>query len=438
MSIDSIEFVEPGAALDQVSMSSIKTVAFASLVGTMIEWYDFFVFSSMTGIVFNKLFFPANDPLVSTLLAYATFAIGFVVRPLGGAISGHFGDKIGRRPLLIFSLGAMGLATFFIGLLPTYASIGLAAPLLLLLLRILQGLALGGEWGGAVLMAYEHAEDKNRVFYSSYPQIGLAVGLCLSSATIAVLSAALSNAEFLEWGWRIPFLLSLLMLAVGLFIRLRVLETPKFVEIKKNSLIVKSPIGELLKSHKRTIGLGWVANLAMGIPFAVYCVYSIPMLTGIGYSRGAVLSWIAVAGLLLVLTIPYFASLADRYGTRRVYITAALVNAAAVFPALWIMRYSGSIVLTSLTIIITFGIGWAPLYGPLAALYCELFDARLRYTGISLGYNIGAVISISMTPIIATYLVALSSGTPWLLASYMVVAGVLAVISVAAMGKKYR
>lgn len=422
----------------QTNKAAIRTVAFASLVGTTIEWYDFFIFSSLTGIIFNRLFFPAADPFVSTMLAYATFAIGFVVRPLGGAAWGHFGDKVGRRPVLIFALMLMGVATFMIGLLPTYAQAGILAPIALLSLRILQGLALGGEWGGAVLMAYEHADEDSRIRYSSFPQIGLALGLCLSTAMIALLSNLLSNSAFTEWGWRIPFLLSIVLLAVGVFIRLKVLETPQFLELKSNDKVAASPVIELLRKYPGTVLLSWTANLIMGVVFAVYAVYAIPLLTQAGYSRGTVLWWISISGLILIFTIPFAASLAGRYGLRRVYFWSALVNAAVAFPALWLMRNSGNPVLVALTVIVPVGILWAPLYGPLAAIYCELFEARLRYTGISVAYQIGAVLSVSLTPLIATTLAAYSGGGIELIAAYMVATGLISALSVALMKTRHK
>ena len=415
----------------------VRTVALASLIGTTIEWYDFFIFSSLTAIVFNKLFFPAGDPFVSTMLAYATFAVGFLVRPLGGALFGHFGDKIGRRPLLILTLAVMGIATFLIGVLPTYAQIGILAPMALLLMRVLQGLALGGEWGGAVLMAYEHSDKKNRARYASFPQAGLALGLCLSTATIAILSASMSNEAFLDWGWRIPFILSLLLLGLGLFIRAKVMETPQFTAIKEQRAIPRVPAAEVIKEHKTTVLLGWISHLIMGIVFAVYCVYAIPMLVDAGYSRASVLSWIAIAGFILLFTIPYASSFADKFGVRRVYFWASLVNGAVAFPALWLMQYSGSATLAFLAMVFAFGLVWAPLYGPQAALYCELFETRLRYTGISLVYQIGAVFSVSLTPLVATTLAAASEGKPWLIASYMAVAGIVSAISVKLMGRQY-
>ena len=243
--------------------ADIGTIATASLVGTAIEWYDFFIFSSLTPIVFNSLFFPSDNQLLSDLLAYATFAAGFIVRPLGGILFGHFGDRIGRKRLLVFSLTLMGLGTFLIGMLPTYKQVGLWAPIVLLSLRVVQGLALGGEWGGAVLMTFEFAKPGRRALYSSIPQIGLALGLAVGSGGIALLSGALSNEAFLSWGWRLPFLASFLLLAVGLYIRTRVPETPEFDRLKKAGRIARVPVAEVLARHKMPIALGLGANLIM-------------------------------------------------------------------------------------------------------------------------------------------------------------------------------
>ncbi|MBY0380367.1 MAG: MHS family MFS transporter [Xanthobacteraceae bacterium] len=415
---------------------SLRTVALACLIGTTIEWYDFFIFSSLTAIVFNKLFFPAADPVVSTILAYATFAVGFVVRPVGGAIWGHFGDKLGRRPVLIFALMLMGITTFLIGLLPTYAQAGTLAPLTLLFLRVLQGVALGGEWGGAVLMAYEHAGENERARYSSFPQIGLALGLCLSTAIIAGLSNAMSGEAFLQWGWRIPFLLSILLLGAGIFIRLRVLETPDFLDAKSKIAVVNAPAAELVGKHKVTLLLAWAANMIMGVVFAIYAVYVIPMLSQLGYSRGAILSWISISGFILVFTIPYAASLADRFGVRRIFFWGALLNAAAAFPSFWIMRYSGNQVFTAFAIIVSFGVLWAPVYGPLAALYCDLFETRVRYTGISVAYQIGAVFSVSLTPLVATTLATQFHNGVGLIPVYIVAAGLLSAASIVLMNRR--
>ena len=253
---------------------NLRRVIWSSLIGATIEWYDFFLYGVVAGIVFNKLYFPNSDPLVSTLLAYTTFAVGFVTRPLGGVIFGHFGDKIGRKSVLVMTLLIMGVATFCIGLIPTYAQIGVAAPLLLLLMRVLQGIGLGGEWGGAVLMAFEYAPKEKRGFFASIPQIGLAIGLCLSSGIVALL-ASLSEADFLAWGWRVAFLLSALLVFVGIYIRTRVMETPEFVKVKTAKREANVPFAEMIKKYPKNVLLGMGARYIDGVFFNILGVFSI-------------------------------------------------------------------------------------------------------------------------------------------------------------------
>jgi MHS family metabolite:H+ symporter-like MFS transporter len=226
---------------------AIRKVVVSALVGASLEWYDFFLYGVVAGIVFNKLYFPASDPTISTMLAYATFAVGFVTRPLGGVIFGHFGDKLGRKTMLVVTLMIMGVATFLIGLIPTYAQIGIGAPILLLLMRVMQGIGLGGEWGGAVLMAYEYAPKEKRGFYASLPQIGLAIGLCLASGVVAVLSSLLSDEQFMAWGWRAAFLLSGVMVVVGMYIRLSVQETPEFAAVKAHNAELRIPFIDMIR-----------------------------------------------------------------------------------------------------------------------------------------------------------------------------------------------
>lgn len=417
---------------------SVKTVAFASLIGTAIEWYDFFIYGTLSAIVFSKLFFPADDPVVSVMLAYATFAVGFVVRPIGGIIIGHFGDRIGRKPLLVFTLTLMGVATFLIGLLPTYAQIGVAAPALLLLLRVVQGLAMGGEWGGAVLMAFEYSEKNTRARYSCYPQIGLAVGLCLASGVITVLSVSMSDAAFLSWGWRIAFLLSVILLGIGMFIRLRILETPEFERAKESLKIAKAPIVDVLRAYKRDIVLGWGARLVDGIVFAIYAIFSVGFLVNAAkMPRTSVLSAITLAALVLAVTIPLASIWADRVGKRKLYIWFSLICGVAGFPMLWLMQYSGSSFWASAAIVFALGIIYAPVYGPQAAIFCELFDTPVRFTGISIVYQIGAILSVSFTPLVATALFAYGGNTPWLVASYILAGGIVSAICVGAMRKPF-
>jgi MFS family permease len=412
----------------------VRRVAMASLVGTTIEWYDFLIYATMAGVVFNQYFFPKGDAFVGTMLAYGTFAAGFLIRPFGGLLFGHFGDRIGRKPLLVLTLMIMGVATFLVGLLPTYEQIGIWAPILLLTLRLIQGIALGGEWGGAVLMSYEFARPEERAYYASFPQIGLAIGLCCSTGVVTFLSYALSNADFVAWGWRVAFMLSIVLLAVGLFIRLRVLETPEFSQAQARKEVARVPMWEVLRDYPGTIVLGWGARLIDGIVFTVYAIFPLSYLTTVAkIPRTTVLGAITLAAFVLIFTIPYSARLADRIGRKKLYIGFALVNGFVTFPALWLMQYSGSAAIASACIVVVLGILWAPVYGPQAAIFCDLFDTRVRYTGVSLVYQIGAIFSVSLTPLVATALLQANGNQPWLIASYVAAAGVISAICVALM-----
>lgn len=412
----------------------IRKVAVASLIGTTIEWYDFLIYGTMAGVIFNLYFFPQDDAYVSTLLAYGSFAISFLVRPLGGMVFGHFGDRIGRKPLLVLTLMIMGVATFLIGLLPTYAQIGMAAPLILITLRIIQGFAIGGEWGGAVLMAYEYAPQEQRAYYASFPQIGLAVGLCTSTGVLTLLSFLLSEEEFVAWGWRVAFLVSIALLAVGLFIRLKVLETPEFVATKDKRELARVPILEVLRDYPRSIVLGVGARMIDGVTFTIYAIFTLAFLVGlVGMPRTTVLSAITAAAFTLIFTIPIASRLADRLGRRRVYIIFSIVLGLTGFPALALMQYSGSAAIAVACIIVVLGVLYAPVYGPQAAIFCELFDTRVRYTGTSLVYQIGAILSVSITPIVATALLKAGGDHPWWIATYITAAGFVSAACVALM-----
>jgi MFS family permease len=320
----------------------------------------------------------------------------------------------------------MGISTFLIGLVPNYASIGIAAPILLLSLRLLQGFAFGGEWGGAVLMSFEYAPRENRGFYASFPQMGIATGLCLATGVVALLSYLLTEQEFLDWGWRVAFLLSALLLIVGIFIRLSVLETPEFNQLKDTYQVAKVPLAEVVRDYPGNIVLGWCARLIDGITFAVYSLFIIPYAVNVLHvSRTFILSGITISALLLIVTIPAFAYWSDRVGRRRLYAWASLVSGFGAFPVFYAMQYSGSATVAVVALVIALGLMWAPIYGPQAALFCELFDTRVRYTGISLVYQIAAIFSVSITPAIATALLDAGNNTPWLVASYIAVAGII-------------
>jgi MHS family shikimate/dehydroshikimate transporter-like MFS transporter len=416
---------------------TIRRVVTSALVGATIEWYDFFLYGVVAGIVFNKLYFPAADPVVSTLLAYTTFAVGFVTRPLGGVIFGHFGDRIGRKTMLVMTLMIMGIATFLIGLVPTYAQIGVGAPLLLLLLRVLQGIGLGGEWGGAVLMAYEYAPPGKRGFYASLPQIGLAIGLCMASGIVALLSSLLTDEQFLAWGWRVAFLISIIMVGVGLYIRLNLQETPEFAAIKAKNAEVRIPFMDMLRRYPGNILKGMGARYIDGVFFNIFGVFVIAYLTStVKISRTDALLGVMVSALVMIATIPMFGRLSDRIGRPRVYMWGSLITAISAFPGFWLMTHSGgNILLVWLSIVVPFGILYASIYGPEAALFCDLFDAKVRYTGISFVYQFSGIFASGITPVIATALLKSGGGQPWQICMYVLFAGVVSAVSAAMIGK---
>ena len=397
------------------------------------------VVTSVAGIVLNKLYFPADDPLVSTLLAYATFAVGFVARPLGGVIFGHFGDRIGRKSMLVITLMLMGVATFLIGLVPTYAQIGVAAPVLLLLLRIVQDIGLGGEWGGAVLMAFEYAPPDKRGLYASIPQIGLALGLCMASGVVAGLSWGLSDEQFLVWGWRLAFLLSAVLVAVGAYIRLNVMETPEFSRVKEANREAAIPFVSMIRDFPGNVIAGMGARTIDGVFFNVFAVFSIGYLTGtVKMPRTQALLGVMAAALLLCLTIPIAGWLSDRLGRTRVYAWGSLLTGFSAFPAFWVFLHSdGSTAAVWLALIVPFGSLYASVYGPEAALFSELFPARVRYTGISFVYQFSGIFASGLTPIVATALLQVSGAErPWLVCAYCAFAGLVSAASAIWIGRR--
>lgn len=404
---------------------AIRKVVISALVGASLEWYDFFLYGVVAGIVFNKLYFPAGDITVSTMLAYATFAVGFLTRPLGGVIFGHFGDRLGRKSMLVITLMIMGVATFLIGLIPTYDQIGIAAPLLLLLMRVMQGIGLGGEWGGAVLMAYEYAPKEKRGFYASLPQIGLAIGLCLASGVVALLSWLLTDAQFMAWGWRVAFLLSGVMVMVGMYIRLSVQETPEFAAVKAHNAESRIPFVDMMRRYPGNVLKGMGARYIDGVFFNIFGVFSINYLTNtVKISRTDALLGVMCAAVVMIITIPYFGRLSDRIGRTKVFMWGSIVTALSAFPAFWLMTHSeGNVTLVWLSIVVPLGILYAAIYGPEAALFCDLFDAKVRYTGISFVYQFSGIFASGITPMVATALLKTGDGEPWLVCLYVVFAG---------------
>ncbi|MFI5610724.1 MFS transporter [Amycolatopsis sp. NPDC051903] len=371
-----------------------------SVAGSAIEWYDFFIYASASALVLNKLFFPSVDSVAGTLLAFSTFAVGFLIRPVGAAVFGHFGDKFGRKPTLVTAMMIMGVATTAIGLLPSYATLGVAAPILLVVLRLIQGLALGGQWGGAVLLVTESAPEGKRGFYGSFAQLGVPIALVVSNVLFLVLSAAVSPDAFLAWGWRIPFLFSIVLIGIGLYAQSRASETHSAAREPR-----RAPLLELFRSHPKEILLAAGATVINGGAYYLLTVYILSYATqALHVSRGVILTGVLISAVASGLTIPAAAALSDRIGRRRVFLTGALLLAVWGFPMFWLVN-TGSATLIAVALVIAQVI-FSFTYGPCPALFSEMFGAGVRYSGVSVGYQIGAVAGGALAPIIATSLYA--------------------------------
>lgn len=417
------------------SRTNLHRATISSLFGSVIEWYDFFLYGVVAGLVFDKLYFPGESEFVSTMLAYGTFALGFVARPLGGIIFGHYGDTIGRKKMLMLTLYLMGGATVAIGFIPTYESIGIWAPILLLFFRIIQGIGLGGEWGGAVLMTFESAPEKRRGFFSSIPQTGMSLGLVLASGVVGLLSWQLSNEAFLSWGWRVAFLLSGVMALVGGYIRSHVSETPEFEAMKKQKDAeqtvekVDLPLVDTLKRYPRMILACMGARMIDGVFFNVFGVYSLNYLTReLHLPRTYALTGVMISAVIMTCFIPFWGAVSDRVGRARVYGTGALFAALSAFPAFYVMQtYADNIYIVWLAIVIPFGIFHAAVFGTMSSFFSSCFDARVRYTAISFVYQLAGVVAGGLTPIIATLLTDMNAGNPWYLCIYVLLIGMLSV-----------
>lgn len=408
---------------------SITQVAVASFIGTAIEWYDFFLYGTAAALIFNRLFFPTFDPLVGTLAAFGTYAVGFIARPLGGIIFGHYGDKLGRKSMLSLTLLLMGVATFCIGLLPTYDTLGVWASVLLILLRLLQGFGVGGEWGGAVLMAVEHAPEGQRGFYGSWPQVGVPAGLLLSTGVFSIVSM-LPEEQLLSWGWRIPFLLSILLVGVGLFIRLRIHETPAFNQIKEEGQEARLPLLDALRTHPWNIVLAMGARLAENGFFYVYSVFALVYVTEqLHLPRSTILNGVLLATGCELIAIPFFGALSDRVGRRPVYMLGATFSALFSFPFFWLLDTQQT-ELIWLSVVLGLSVGHGAMYGPQASFFSELFGARVRYSGASLGYQLASVFAGGLSPLIATALLSWSGGRPWPISLYMMGMACITLVSV--------
>ena len=419
--------------------SDLKKIVFASVVGSTIEWYDFFLYGVVAGLVFNKLYFPAGNETVSILLAYATFAVGFVARPVGGLIFGHFGDRIGRKTMLVITIMLMGGATVAIGLLPTYNSIGILAPILLLVLRVLQGIGIGGEWGGAVLMAYEFAPHHKRGFFASIPQIGLSLGLFLASGVMALMTM-LPDDAFMTWGWRLAFVVSFVLVALGVWVRSTVHESPEFEKAKAESRNrdLKLPIVEMAKRYPGNVLLGMGARYIDGVFFNVFAVFSILYLTKyVGMEREFALWTVCGAAVVMIFCIPIFGRLSDVFGRPKTYAVGSLLLVLSVFPAFSLMS-TGNPILVILGIVLPFGVIYPVCYGPEAALFADLFDPSVRYTGVSFVYQFSGIFASGITPMVATWLMASNNDDPFWLCAYVVFAGLVSMLCAILIGRRAR
>ncbi|MBA2617845.1 MAG: MHS family MFS transporter, partial [Rubrobacter sp.] len=353
---------------EQVPENSIRKVALASFIGTAIEWYDYFLYGTAAALVFPVLFFPESDPTVGTLLSLATFGVGFASRPLGGIVFGHFGDKIGRKAMLVLTLLIMGVATALIGLLPTYGQVGILAPILLVVLRILQGFGVGGEWGGAVLMAVEHSPEGRRGFYGSWPQMGVPAGLLLGTIALYVFTL-LPEDQFLAWGWRIPFLISIVLIAVGLYIRLAIEESPAFRRVQQTNTSARMPIVDVLRTYPKQVLIAMGLRVAENGSFYVFSVFVLAYaVDALELSRSTILIATMVAAAVELFAIPFFGALSDRLGRRPVYLFGAVFSLVFAFPFFWLVN-TASIVLITAAVVLSLAVGHAAMYGPQAAFF---------------------------------------------------------------------
>lgn len=407
---------------------SVKRVALASMVGTSIEWYDFFIFGTASALVFGRLFFPTFSELAGTLAAFASFAVGFVARPVGGLVFGHFGDRIGRKTTLVLTLTMMGLATFTMGLMPSYATIGVWAPILMVVLRFVQGVAVGGEWGGAVLMATEHSGQERRGFFGSFAQMGSAVGGLMSTGMF-LLMQQLPEEAFLSWGWRVPFLFSIVLVFVGLFIRLQIMESPEFAQVKEARKVAKIPVVELLRSDARNVMLAAGLYLAHGVLFYAMTVYTLNYTTReYGLAQNTYLVGVTAAGALQLITIPFLGALSDRLGRRPVILFGTLFIVAFAVPLNFLIT-SQNPVLAWVAVVVGICVGHNAVYSPTAALYSEMFPAHVRYSGASLGYQLGGAIA-GFVPLVAASLVGAVGGAYWPIPALIATAGMIGTVCI--------
>jgi MFS family permease len=423
MSSDTITSPAPPA----ISRGDLRKIAFASLIGTTIEWYDFFIYGVAASLIFNQLFFPALSPASGTLVSVATIGVAFVARPIGGIIFGHIGDRIGRKKTLVTTLLISGIATMLIGFLPTYETIGVVAPILLVIIRFAQGIGLAGEWGGAVLMAAEHAPQNRRGFYAGWPQMGVAIGVILANGLFLILAAVLPEGAFQAWGWRIPFLASVVLIGVGLFIRLRVMESPVFTALERTGARAKSPMLDALKRKPGTLVLATLAILLNLVAFYVLMTFMLSYTTStLGMDRTTVLTGVLISAVVLAIGTLVASGLSDRFGRKRVILFFYISWLVFAFPLFWLTNTAnGALVGLAISV----GMLLTSAYGPIAAFLAELFPPQYRYSGMSLSFQVAAVLGGGLAPIGAVALA--GTGLGYIAVALLII--VAAAISISAM-----
>ncbi|WP_270179760.1 MFS transporter [Alkalihalobacillus sp. CinArs1] len=412
-----------------------RKILIASLVGSSIEWFDYFLYGTVAALVFNQLFFVNEDPTVGLLLAYASFALAFFIRPFGGVVFSHIGDRIGRKKTLVLTLSLMGVATFGMGLLPTYQAIGIWAPILLITLRLVQGLGIGGEWGGALLLAVEYSPKEKRGLFGSIPQMGVTIGMLMGTIALWIMTL-LPEGSFMTWGWRVPFILSALLVIFGLWIRKGIDETPEFKKVQESGNIPKLPIADTLKYHWREVLIAIGAKFVETAPFYIFSTFIVSYGTvNLGFSRTSILASVMVATVVTTLLIPFMGNLSDTVGRKKLYIIGAVAMALFSFPYFWMIQ-QGSVVLLVIATVIGLGIIWSPITAVLGTLFSEIFDAKVRYTGISLGYQIGAALAGGTAPLVATALLARFSDSYVPVALYIIFTALVSLIAILAIKGK--